>query len=795
MKHLRHSFTRTVFVPALLACTITLRAAPPTSTDAEGNTPLHLAALRGDDAAVDALLSAGADPNSLNRAGAAPLHYAVMSEHMVSSLLAHGARANVVSKIKVSPLMSASARSDSFAIVRRLIEAGADVNVQRELPPEGLGANALSLAVLAGDQRTVGLLLDPNSGVDPQHYSQVLVTAALVGDEKTTAILLDRGTDPNGGAGLAGNALNSALALNHVEIAKMLVERGASLKTKSLRGPGTPPMVFSAYSDGCDPAAVQLLLEHGADINVTDDAGQTALSYALKKGADSETVRWLRAHGAKEPVASLRPKSIPDRDVPNGGDARAARIREGAQLAIDLLQISSTAFLQNGFVKKSNCTSCHQQSLPAVAFGWARERGLRIDEHELGRQLVAKVNQRAVQLERARQLMQPTGGAAIPLGYDAEEMAALHSGPTEITEATSYYLLGTQQSDGSWPSLVMRMPTADTFITSTAWAARALQLYPPVARVAEAQAALSRARTWLASQQPVTTNRRVFQLLGLAWSNATPEGMRPLADDLAHEQRTDGGWSQLEALESDAWATGSALIALHKAGIASTDPVYQKGVTFLLRTQFDDGSWWVRSRSWPFQPHFNAKFPHGKDQWISASGTAWATMALLLTLEPTVDPTTLPTSEKLIAAYRESAAAERPNKIADSSLADTPAVATMNFTRDIAPIFDRSCVKCHSGKKPKGSFDLTRRDSLLKGGQSGEPAIVPGYADDSPLLQQILGQVEDLEMPPLARREKFPPLNPEEIDRLRAWIDAGAPWPTEDKSLHASLETGPSEID
>jgi hypothetical protein len=41
----------------------------------------------------------------------------------------------------------------------------------------------------------------------------------------------------------------------------------------------------------------------------------------------------------------------------------------------------------------------------------------------------------------------------------------------------------------------------------------------------------------------------------------------------------------------------------------------------------------VRSRTWPFQPYFDSSFPHGKDQWISAAGTAWATLALLNTLD------------------------------------------------------------------------------------------------------------------------------------------------------------------
>ena len=46
----------------------------------------------------------------------------------------------------------------------------------------------------------------------------------------------------------------------------------------------------------------------------------------------------------------------------------------------------------------------------------------------------------------------------------------------------------------------------------------------------------------------------------------------------------------------------------------------------LLRTQCDDGSWYVQTRSWPFQPYFESKFPYGRDQWISAPATAWAVM-------------------------------------------------------------------------------------------------------------------------------------------------------------------------
>ena len=94
-------------------------------------------------------------------------------------------------------------------------------------------------------------------------------------------------------------------------------------------------------------------------------------------------------------------------------------------------------------------------------------------------------------------------------------------------------------------------------------------------------------------------------------------------------QRPDGGWSQLPETESDAYATGQVLFALATAGqMASTDPVYRKGVDYLLRTQAADGTWHVKSRAIWLQPYFESGFPYGQDQFISTAGTAWAALAL-----------------------------------------------------------------------------------------------------------------------------------------------------------------------
>jgi hypothetical protein len=113
--------------------------------------------------------------------------------------------------------------------------------------------------------------------------------------------------------------------------------------------------------------------------------------------------------------------------------------------------------------------------------------------------------------------------------------------------------------------------------------------------------------------------------------------------ELVRSQREDGGWGQTDAMDSDAYATGSALVALHQAGgLPTGDPVYQRGVAYLLKTQRDDGSWLVHTRSKPFQTYYESGFPHGKDQFISMAASAWATAALALACPLPAGPRPVP---------------------------------------------------------------------------------------------------------------------------------------------------------
>jgi Planctomycete cytochrome C len=96
----------------------------------------------------------------------------------------------------------------------------------------------------------------------------------------------------------------------------------------------------------------------------------------------------------------------------------------------------------------------------------------------------------------------------------------------------------------------------------------------------------------------------------------------------------------------------------------------------------------------------------------------------------------------------------------------------IEFSRDIQPIFEKCCWRCHGPEKAKSHFRLDSREAALKGGENGVD-IVPGKSARSPLIGYVAGLVRDMEMPPPGKAD---PLSTNEVALLRAWIDQGVPW-------------------
>ncbi|MEO6435430.1 MAG: DUF1549 domain-containing protein, partial [Tepidisphaeraceae bacterium] len=99
-----------------------------------------------------------------------------------------------------------------------------------------------------------------------------------------------------------------------------------------------------------------------------------------------------------------------------------------------------------------------------------------------------------------------------------------------------------------------------------------------------------------------------------------------------------------------------------------------------------------------------------------------------------------------------------------------PVAHAVDFKKEIQPILETSCVKCHGRGKDKGGFRIDDRETFLKGGDSG-PAVVPGQSAESFLIELVMGFDSDSVMPKKGSR-----LKPEHIGLLRAWIDQGLKW-------------------
>ena len=99
-------------------------------------------------------------------------------------------------------------------------------------------------------------------------------------------------------------------------------------------------------------------------------------------------------------------------------------------------------------------------------------------------------------------------------------------------------------------------------------------------------------------------------------------------------------------------------------------------------------------------------------------------------------------------------------------------VAGVDYFKDIQPILEKRCYDCHQGAKAKGGLRIDDHASMIAGGESGEPAIVPGNVEKSTLIHRITTDDEDDIMPP-----KGDPLTKGEIDLLKRWIQGGAAWP------------------
>ena len=592
------------------------------SADSRGITPLLYASAFGSLDAMRILLDAGVDVNGAEPQGATPLHWAACDPARVKLLLDHNAKADPKTSQGRTPLMIASGCELADDSVRQLLDKGADINARQDN-----GQTPLFNATQDGGPRITRMLLAAGAKpeVPTEGGSTPLMNAVGWNDVELVKAMIARGAQVNTKNVSSGKVRHGDIDMKQLtplmfatpfgspQMVKALLDAGADVKMRD--GRGMTPLMFAVSSDTQDARVVKLLIEAGSDVNAASSTHETILDWALKFNEPS-VVSLLEKAGAKaNPVPAA-----PIRKSPPASDPKAA-----AAKSVALLQRVSGEFF-----KESGCVGCHHQPMMAMAVKSARESGIPVDEKDLADQrktIAVLLSPRPSRLL----LMQLGGGGTDTIENSALGLAALGYDPDLLTDSSVLVVAYRQTSDGGFgiPNTVSRAPLQESNITRTALGVRTLQLYSFPSRKAEFDQRIARARAWLLEAKPHTQYELADILLGLFWSGASPEQVKGAGRALLDIQHPDGGWAQRAHLSSDAYMTGIALRALRESGqLRPGDEAYRKGIDYLLRTQLEDGSWYVRSRAVKLQPYFQSGFPHDHDQWISYAATAYAAAAL-----------------------------------------------------------------------------------------------------------------------------------------------------------------------
>ncbi|MBU6401992.1 MAG: ankyrin repeat domain-containing protein, partial [Verrucomicrobia bacterium] len=274
-------------------------------------TPLHSAAHWDHIAVAQYLVAHGAEVNSRTGDGRTPLELATSSGHrsMAELLLEHGADVNAKNPTGATPLFFA-VRKNFLQMARLLLGRGAEVDLVGSsnggTPTDSFGTSCpLFLASRLGELEMVRLLLEHKADVNlkSEFGRTPLFAVSLYGNENLMPnadqvmilkLLLERGATVN------ARDNNGATPLDGCEspvLAKMLLEKGAD--PNATPDVGTPPIISALFHDSSRVRLdlVRLLVRHSAEVNKTNQMGQTALTLAIITGS-KDVAAFLLQHGA-----------------------------------------------------------------------------------------------------------------------------------------------------------------------------------------------------------------------------------------------------------------------------------------------------------------------------------------------------------------------------------------------------------------------------------------------------------------------------------------------------------------
>lgn len=254
--------------------------------DYDGKTALIHAVEKGRASLVSVLISAKADVNMVDSKGKTALIYAVEKEskkNLAKDLIASGTDVNITDNEGKTALIHAVEKENSLSVVHTLITAGAHVDIC-----DKRGATALIYAAKNDDVPLAHALIESNADVNmiDKNGKSALIYCAKNGNEHLLQTLVDAGaridiTDKDRNTPLIYAALN-----NNEKLAKYLIEKGADISHVNACGTST---LMSAASNG-SADLVSDVIDAGADVNAVDYQGKTALIYAVQEDIKSEEI-------------------------------------------------------------------------------------------------------------------------------------------------------------------------------------------------------------------------------------------------------------------------------------------------------------------------------------------------------------------------------------------------------------------------------------------------------------------------------------------------------------------------
>ena len=245
-----------------------------------GETALLLACSRSQQDSIRILLKAGSNTNIENNDGDACLHAAVLgdcSKKIISSILDHGAYVDAKNKDNVTALLTACTKGNND-VISVFLNAGANVKVA-----DKKNVTALMVACRRRQEGAINVLLNAGAEINTENedgFTCLHVAVSGHCNKETLHALLDHGADVNATNKLNQTPLSLACSTGNEDTISVLLTAGTDLSITNFDG---KTCLHDAVDGGCSKDVLQVLIDHGVDVNVTDKLNCTALMLASKK--------------------------------------------------------------------------------------------------------------------------------------------------------------------------------------------------------------------------------------------------------------------------------------------------------------------------------------------------------------------------------------------------------------------------------------------------------------------------------------------------------------------------------